>query len=69
MSRLAMDRLLSLWSLHGSVRCCKTDRETDCATFLCLKARNTLREDNSDLPKTAPKLLANFNCAYLRVRD
>jgi len=30
MSRLAIDRLLILWSLHGSLGCCKTD----CTTFL-----------------------------------
>jgi len=35
-SRLASDRLLILWSLHGSLRCCETDRETDYTTFWSL---------------------------------
>jgi len=65
MSRLTIDCFLILWSLHGSLRCCKTDRETDCTTFLYLDAQEVQREDNSGAPKTAPETLAFFNCAYL----
>jgi len=34
MSRLAIDRLLILWSIHGSLHCCKTDREKN-VQLLC----------------------------------
>jgi len=50
MSRLAIDWLLILWSLHSSHHC----RGTDC-TFFCPYISKTLREDNSDAPETAPK--------------
>jgi len=54
MSSLAIDRLLILWLLHGSLLCCETDHETDCTNFLSLDmqdiesgqlrhARNSLR--------------------------
>ena len=36
MSRLAIDRLLILLSFLGSLRCCETDRATNCTTFLSL---------------------------------
>jgi len=58
MSRLTIDRFLILWSLHGSLRCCETDRETDCTNFLSLDAQDIEREDNSNTPDT----LALFNC-------
>jgi len=44
MSRLAIDRLLILWSLHGSCRYCKTDCETDCRTFLAMDVQDVVRE-------------------------
>jgi len=43
MSRLTMDRFLILWSLHGSPRCCKTDREADNTTFLSLYRQDVRR--------------------------
>jgi len=43
MSWLANGRLLILWSLHGSLRCCETDRETDCTTSLSLDTQDIQR--------------------------
>jgi len=60
MSRLTINRILTLWSLHGSLRCCKTD----CTTFLSLNTQDAERRQ-FDVAKTAPKTLAFFNCAYL----
>jgi len=37
MSRLTIDCVLILWSLHGSLRCCETDREIYGTTFLSLR--------------------------------
>jgi len=63
MSRLAIVRLLILWLLHGSLRGCKTDHETDYKTFLSLDPK--LKGDNSYGHKTAPETPACFfNCAY-----
>ena len=61
--RLAIDRLLILWSLHWPFYCCETDRETDDTTFL--STLKTMREDNSVAPESAHKTLACFNCTYL----
>jgi len=40
MSRLTIDRFLILCSLHGLLCSCKTDRETDCTTFLSLETKD-----------------------------
>jgi len=55
-----IDRFLILWSLHGSIRCCETDRETDCTTFLSL--------DTQDVERRQLRCTQNsriFNCAHL----
>jgi len=57
MSRPTTDRFLILWSLHGSLCCYETGRETDCTAFLSLTG-NKLREDNSDAPETLAFLTA-----------
>jgi len=43
MSRLTINRFLTLWSVHGLLGCCGADREIDCATFLSLDPQDTGR--------------------------
>ena len=43
MSRLTINHFLILWALHGSLRCCETDRETGCATLLSLETQDIER--------------------------
>ena len=43
MPRLTIDRLF-LWSLHQSLHCCETDRETDCTTFFSLDTQDVEKE-------------------------
>jgi len=52
MSRQNIDLFLILWSLHGSIRCCETDREADCKILLSLEMQDVERENNSDAPET-----------------
>jgi len=42
-SRLSKCRFLILWALHGSLRCCNTDCETDCTTLLSLETQDIER--------------------------
>ena len=42
-SRLAIDRFVILWSLQGSFRCCETECEAACTTFLSLDTQNIER--------------------------
>ena len=63
MSGLAIDCLLILWSLYGSLRCCETDCETDYTIFLSSDTQD-IEEDNSDALETAPKTLA-FSTALI----
>ena len=43
MSRPTADRFLILWSLHGSLRCYETDRQTDCTTLLSIDTQEVER--------------------------
>ena len=68
MSRLAIDRLLILWSLQESLRCCEADAKQTAQLF-CPWTRKILRENNSDssktAPETAPETPVVCNFAYL----
>jgi len=57
-SRLYIDCLVILWSLHESLRCC----EIDSTIFLSLDTQDI---DNSDMSETTPETPCLFNCTYL----
>ena len=78
-SRLTRDCFLILWSLHRLLRCCRTDRKTDCRTFLFLGTQDIERGQlwciqNPCLFITAPILSRDrvwnlFVCIWPKARE
>ena len=64
MVRLAIDRFLILWSLHRSLCCCETNRETDHRTFLSLDTKDDERKQLW-CARNCTRNHCLFNCSYL----